>query len=413
MFGRICLTLLFNFSCFPAQAGLDPLVALWYQAPSAALDHRLPVLTASSSGFGDSGNFYLSAEGNAFAASKILRLFRVEESLTQLTPSKAVERGVVNARFNLTASYSGWEASLIYRQLYTAVARDGTLRVIRAYTARERLSNGEALALDAQLKLFDMMGPSIARSWVFSAGENAGKAIFTTATHAQSVRSYASFKSAGNVIRTGDDFSFNGAADLSDSRRRFEGYGDPRTRGHSVGLDLALAWQLDERRSMMLSVVNALSRAQIAEVASQSAQLTSDTRFVSSDGYLVSQPSVDGRYSAESYRFELPRIYTFAFAANSKLPSIWYGGGDPSVGLPISSGFRLQRIGSLSLQTAWASLPISPNCQVTTEIEFKFDSKGIGLNCLWGQLMIRSNTGDLSNAKSLGVSFSMRQRLTF
>ncbi|NDD13290.1 MAG: hypothetical protein EB072_11755 [Betaproteobacteria bacterium] len=391
--------LLMSFTAIPIQAASEPLDMMWHQAPAALLDQRLPVATHASNQFQHNESWSVMADVSAYAASKVVDLLSAEKSLPRLTATEPTEHGVVSTRASLSASRSGWEASLNYRQLYSASARDGALQIVRAYTAPEKLPDGRALVFDAKLKLLDLSGVGFARSWPVQLSPHSGSVTLTTAARLQTIRRFASFQANGNLLRTRDSYAFDGSGELRDSQ------------GESYGIDMGIAWQPTERSSILFSVVDAWSRARISDVASQNATLRSDTRIVNNQGYLVSQPSVEGRYSAESLLFKIPPVYTLAMVSTWMIPL----GGFTNNRLPsaaqVTTGLRLQRTSDINLRSVWASTSISSNCQAVAEVEFTFDSKGLGVSCPWGRVMLRSNTGALSNARSLGLNLTFHHRV--
>ena len=405
------LGLLMSFTAIPIQAASEPSGMLWHHAPAALLDQRLPVATHASNQFEHNESWSVMADVSAYAASKVVDLLSAEKSLPRLMATQPTEHGIVSTRASLSASRSGWEASLNYRQLYSASARDGALQIVRAYTAPEKLPDGRALVFDAKLKLLDLSGVGFARSWPVQLSPHSGSVTLTTAARLQTIRRFASFQANGNLLRTRDSYAFDGSGELRDSSRRFEGYGEPGTQGESYGIDMGIAWQPTERSSILFSVVDAWSRARISDVASQNATLRSDTRIVNNQGYLVSQPSVEGRYSAESLLFKIPPVYTLAMVSTWMIPL----GGFTNNRLPsaaqVTTGLRLQRTSDINLRSVWASTSISSNCQAVAEVEFTFDSKGLGVSCPWGRVMLRSNTGALSNARSLGLNLTFHHRV--
>lgn len=395
----------------PAQAATDPFDLLWQHAPAALLDQRLPVPTPIPEGHTTRSAWQVRAEGSAYAASKVLNVVGAEASLPRLVATQPTEHGILTTRAILSASFSGWEASLSYRQLYSASVRDGALQIIRAYTAPEILPEAKSIVFDTQLKLLDFSGLGIARSWPVVLDERSGKIIFTAGTRLQTIRRFASFQASGNLLRTRDTYEFDGSGELRDSRRRFEGYGEPGTQGESFGLDIGFAWFPNGRSSLYLSVVDAWSSARIPEVAAQTAALRSDTRIVNDQGFLISQPLVEGRYSAESLRFKLPPVHTVAITSVWTIPSGGSNAPHQPAGLAITAGFRAQRTGAVTLYSTWASTPISGSCHAVAEAEFTFDSRGVGLSCHWGQLMLRSSSVSLPNARSLGLSLAFHHRV--
>jgi hypothetical protein len=372
----------------------------------------LPVPAGHALDLAGKDDWHFGAEVSAVAASTLLRPLRAEEDLLQLLPRRSTEHAVAASRALVSVARSGWETSLFLRQLYTASARNEALEAVRAYTTREPLPDGRRLALDARIALVDLSGIGLARSWPLSVGSTSALLNVTLGAQLFALSRFAAFTSEGSILRNDSAYAFEGYGRFLDSRRSFEGYGQPGTRGEGVGIDLGLALQATERTAVLVSFANAFSKARIHGIASQEVRLQSDSRIVDSEGYLVSQPSVDGKYSAEALHLRLTPVTTVA--AVHALPLGQNTAGQSSqAGRGIVFGVRVQRTGEIDLRSAWASTLVAPGCHAVAEYEFRFESKGLGLQCKWGQLMVRSDSSQLQSAKALGVILSLYHRLAF
>lgn len=409
----IAASILVNAACSSSQAITISPYAVWHKEPAAFFEQRLPVAGLDSATSTNTKYWYLSGEGSANAANTLVRVLNAQEDVPLLLPNQETERGALSTRASVAASYAGWESKLTYRRFYTATVSDGAVRLVRSYTAAEKLPEGTRLDFDAQIKHYDLAGVGIARSWPVNIGRGFGLVLVTVGTHLHRIRRFASLDATGSIHRSGDSYTFDGSAGLRDSSREFEGYGTPGVQGQSIGTDLGITWQPTLNSALVVSIVDAWSRTQIREVASQMATLRSDTRIVDNQGYLVSQPSVEGSYRAETLKTRLAPVYSIGamqkivVSANKAYPKGYFDD------FSITTGLRLQSSDVVTLRSIWATASISNDCQLVVDYEFSFDSKGLGFICRWAQLMLRSNAGDLTRAKALGLTFSLTQRFAF
>ena len=407
-----------SLACLTSLASHAAQGATWDSIPQATLDERWPVLSTRSldtssldRGSGGKQDWSLAAEADAFAGSGVLRLLRAEEDLPRLHPSRSKEHAMAGARALVSASSSSWEVSAFVRQFFTGSARDGALQIVRSYAAREQLPEGKSLALDARLRLMDQRGVGLARSWPISLSAGSTPLQITVGTQFFRLAGFAEFSSEGQILRSENQYDFGGTASYRDSRRVFEGYGQSGSQGQGAGIDLSLAWQPNDRSMVLASIVNAWSLARIAEVASQELRLRSDARIVDDQGFLISQPSIEGKYSAKNLNVRLAPVTSVAFAHTWAVSEIM--GLRSTTGLPlITTGVRLQRTDALDLRSAWASAPVALGCYAVAEYEFRFGSKGLGLRCGWGQVILRSDASNPQAAKSLGMSFALFNRFS-
>jgi len=411
-----------------------PLLGFWLPANAMAqspalLEERLPVAADPGRQSADFG-WIARAQFRAAAASEFSSVLRVQDDLKRYQPlaqahefntpgvdradpqsgaSSKQRRAFANAGGRLSATRGDLEVALWSRATFRVRAQEGALEVARALALPEQPPAGRVLGLRSNARQSWASGVGLAHTWVLLPRSSDSDAawLLTAGVNAVNVSNYASFESDGYIIRDprvgGLDlnaYSFDAWAVWRDASRSFEGFGTPGVIGTGASADVSLSWRRGEQYLVNLSVVDAWSRLRFNGLASLEASLLRGAPIVDDRGYLVSRPSIEGRFSSQNTWIRTAPVVSIAAAWKPVLEG-W------DTRSPVL-GVRLQREDWIELNAAWIAFTLSSTCSLLLEREINFRIGGLGVNCPWGHLMLRSGSLDVRESSALAASVHIR-----
>jgi hypothetical protein len=378
-----------------AQAAPD-----WALMPPGLLPQRLPVATPTGAAW------QVQTEAADFSGSDATAVRGFGGDWTQYHPRSGRNTALQQARLDLRLTHGDWELGATLRSDMLVSGTRGSFDLVHAYKQRQTLADGSTLRVAAQEQGLVWAGLRAARSWTLlpADGAQAAGLRLTAAVTPLHLRRLRLSTVQGSVQSSGaGGYGFDASTLRQDSHRQFGGMGQDGATGSGITSDLGLLWQPGTAWFANLSVVDALSRLRIQNLATETMRLSSATAQLDGRGYVDYQPLLNGHNSATDLRLRLWRKWSAT--AGVQADRLW-------AAAPAGSqlGARWEHIGGLGLPAVWASLPLpmlAPGWALQIDAEARFGSLGLGLQGPQGALMLRSSGSRVGQASALGWQASV------